>query len=444
MIGTSITLKIMLGTAILGATAGVVGSFAVLRKRSLVSDMLAHASLPGICVAFMIMGTRDMLGLSLGAFLSGLLGIGVLTLIGRWTRTKEDAAIGIVLSSFFGIGIVLMSLIQRQGSGHQAGLNSYLFGEIVSIQVADIKLLSYIGLGLLVLLFLIFKELQLFCFDQGYASSLGWPVTILDIIMMASLAVVTIVGLPICGVVLMAAVTIFPATTARFWTNRLQSLLLLAGILGAAAGIIGTFLASPLPVQWLGFDPLAFGYNRSSLPPGPLIVLTSAAFFLCSMFFAPKTGLLARVWSETTLRLKILHDHMLRSLYELSEETLPERPAIGISTLRSHRAVNKFAFKWWLKRAQTRGWIHLNHETVQLTTFGLTAAAEVTKTHGLWEIFLVEHADIASDHVDRDADDVEHVLPKELLAELESRLAAEGRLPTIIEKVPKSLHHVSK
>src|SRR3990172_5924671 len=158
MIGHSITLNVMLGTALLGATAGAIGTFAVLRRRALVGDMLSHAALPGICIAFMIMQNRNLIGLSLGALATGLLAIGVVTLVCRWTRTKEDAAIGIVLSTFFGAGVVLVSLVQRSASGNQAGLDRFLFGETAGMRTSDIHLLMATALFCLVIVIALYKE----------------------------------------------------------------------------------------------------------------------------------------------------------------------------------------------------------------------------------------------------------------------------------------------
>ena len=192
----------------------------MLRRRALVGDMLSHAALPGICIAFLIMGKRNLIGLSLGALATGLLGIGLVTLIRRWTRTKEDAAIGIVLSTFFGAGIVLLSIIQQQPSGNQAGLNSYLFGETAGITRHDIRLIAAVACICLVIVALLYKEFELLSFDPDFATAQGWPTLALDLLMMGTLAVVTIVGLPLCGVILMAALIILPGAAARFWTNR--------------------------------------------------------------------------------------------------------------------------------------------------------------------------------------------------------------------------------
>ena len=438
MTASSITVNVMIATALLGGTAGVIGTFAVLRRRALVGDMLSHAALPGICIAFLIMGKRDLLGLSLGALATGLLGIGVMTLIRRWTRTKEDAAIGIVLSTFFGAGIVLLSVIQQQPSGHQAGLNSYLFGETAGITRHDIRLIAAVAGCCLVVVALFYKEFELLSFDPDFATTQGWPTLALDLLMMGTLAVVTIIGLPLCGVILMAALMILPGAAARFWTNRLGRLLVFAAAAGAAAGVLGTFLASPLPPRWLAGNL----FDTSKLPPGPLIVLSAASIFLVSLLFAPERGLVARTIAEVRLRLRISREHLLRGLYELSEPQLSQRPYIDESQILARRTWSEWSVQWWLRRLNARKLIDRDNGRVRLTPAGLAAAAEVTRTHRMWELFLVESAGIASDHVDRDADDVEHMLPRPLIRELEERLAAVGRLPDVPQMVPESPHEL--
>lgn len=442
MIGQSITFNVMLGTALLGATAGAIGTFAVLRRRALVGDMLSHAALPGICLAFVILEHRSLLGLALGALATGLLAIGAVTLVCRWTRTKEDAAIGIVLSTFFGAGVVLLSLIQRGANGHQAGLDRFLFGETAGMRTSDIHLLIGTAIFCLIIVIALYKEFKLLSFDPDFAAAQGWPTLAIDLLMMGTLAVVTVVGLPICGVILMAAMIILPSAGARFWTNRLGALLTIAALAGAAAGIIGTMLASPLPAQWFGWSGLDFGSGRQGIPPGPLIVLVAASFFLLSLLFAPQRGAVARMISEFRLRMRISREHVLRALYELSEPQLPARPRIDEAQLVGYRAWNRRWLHWWLQRAAIRGLVERQDGSVRLSPAGLAAAAEVTRRHRLWELFLVSSAGIARDHVDRDADDVEHMLPEPLIHELEERLAATGELPVIPPSVPDSPHEL--
>jgi manganese/zinc/iron transport system permease protein len=425
----------MLGTALLGATAGTIGTFAVLRRRALVGDMLSHAALPGICIAFLIMRSRDFIGLSIGALASGLLGILVIAILTRWTRTKEDAAIGIVLSTWFGAGMVLLSVAQRQ-TGNTAGLDKLLLGEAAGIGRRDVQVITVVAVLCLAVVTLLYKEFKLLSFDSDFAVAQGWPAFALDLAMMGTLAIVTIVGLPICGVILMAALIILPGASARFWTNRLGRLLVIAALSGGAAGVIGTFLSSPLPKQWFGTEL----FDSTKYPPGPLIVLSAASFFVFSMLFAPKRGIVANAYAELQLSQRIAREHLLRALYEISEPKLPERPAVAESEVVAQRHWRRWWVDWWLSRLRARGLIERTNGDVRLTPAGLAAAAEVTRTHRLWEMFLVESAGIAADHVDRDADHVEHMLPKPLIQELEQRLAAAGRLPVVRQAVPQSPH----
>ncbi len=214
LLAISIAGKVALGAGLLGAAAGVIGSFAVLKRRSLVGDMIAHASLPGVCLAFLLAGSRDSDALTLGALLAGMLGVGCVAFITRWTRTKDDAAVSLVLSVFFGAGVVLLTYLQNHGTGGQAGLDSYLFGEIASLQSRDVRRLAIV-LGLVLIgVTLAFKELRLATFDEEFARSQGWPTLAIDFVVLGAIALVTVVGLPLCGVVLVAAMLIYPCAAA--------------------------------------------------------------------------------------------------------------------------------------------------------------------------------------------------------------------------------------
>ena len=414
--------KVVVGTALLGGMSGVVGSFAVLRGRSLVGDMLAHAALPGVCLAFLLIGSRNLLGLSIGALVAGLAAIGAVTMIVRWTRTKEDAAIGIVLSTFFGAGVVLLSVIQKPSvGGNKAGLDAYLFGEPGNMLSSDLMLLGATAIVVVLTVGLLFKEFELVCFDKNFAQSQGWPTLWLDLVMMASLAIVTVVGLPVMGVILMAAMIIFPAATARLWTDRLPFMLLLAGGFGIAAGTVGTTLGR-------------------GLPAGAVIVLTAAVLFLLSLLLAPERGLLVRAIAEFRLRKRIEREHLLRSLYELNEQQLPEVVALRLEKLQAYRHWNNLERR--LREAIDAELITRAGRDVKMTAVGFRRAAQLTKTHRLWELYLMQHAGIAPDHVDRDADDVEHLLPESLLVELQHQLELEGRLPREVSDVPDSPHEL--
>lgn len=460
MSGLSNTLLVMLGTSLLGAVAALVGSFAVLRRRALVGDLLSHAALPGLCLAFLLLNYRPLaarlvdeqsrgagswqfVGMLLGAFVTGLLGVALVTLVCRYTRTKEDAAIGIVLSTFFGAGVVLSSVIQNlPTASSKAGLQTYIYGQAAGMTREDVGFITLVAAACLVLVALLYKEFQVFSFDPGFAQAQGWPTLSLDLTMMGALALVTVVGLPTVGVVLMAAMLIIPGAAARFWSDRLDHMLIIAALIGASAGIGGTLISAGTIEQLLGFDPLAFGQNTRHLPTGPVIVLCGTSLFLVSMLFAPRRGAVARLWREVSVRRRIARENLLRSLYELSEPQLPARPFITSAQLTEDRAWNARHVRQLLRWGAQAGFVECTAAGARLTAAGHDRAEELVRTHRLWELFLISGADIAPDHVDRDADSIEHFLTPEIVARLEAELAAEGRLPAAPGAVPGSPHEM--
>lgn len=279
------TRVVLLGTGLLGASAGGIGTFAVLRRRALTGDALGHAALPGLCLAFLIAGHRSMPALLLGAFISGLIGISIITFLKHGTRIKEDAAIALVLSVFFGLGTVLLRTIQNQQRSGQAGLESFLLGKTAGMIWQDLQVIAGLSLATLLLVVMLFKEFQMVSFDADFAQVQGWPARALDYLLLLLVAVAVVVGLPVVGVLLMAALLILPAASARFWTQRLQTMLILSASLGALAGIAGTLVSSQV----------------ARLPAGPCIVLFATGFFLVSLLLGTQGGVLFR-WLASPAR----------------------------------------------------------------------------------------------------------------------------------------------
>lgn len=438
----SVVWKVMAGAALLGAAAALVGSFALLRRRALLGDMLSHAALPGIALAFLLAGSRDLLPLSLGALAVGLIAVLLVAAIQAWTRTSPDAAIGIVLTTFFGAGVVLLSVIQTDRSGNQAGLNSYLFGEIASLQSRDLWIISGVAVVLLLLVTLFYKELKVVSFDYEFAQAVGWPTFWLDFAIMAAIATVTVVGLPVCGVVLMAAMLITPAAAARFWSNRLGRMLVVAVILGALSAAVGCLLAAPKLLASVGLSWLPLVSTRGT-PPGPTIVLAGALILVLSMLFAPERGLLARWWQEVRLRRRIARDHLLRGLYELSEQMEGQRPWIPRGRLMTYLSKSPFAMWYWTWRSRKAGQIETDAEQLRFTPQGLDNAVQLVRAHRLWELYLLEDTQRGLDRVHGRADEVEHLLPAEVVSRLETMLQTQGKWqPESSLDVPPSPHTI--
>ncbi|WP_242654586.1 metal ABC transporter permease [Symbiobacterium thermophilum] len=272
-------LWVMGGTALLGLAGGVLGAFALLRRRALLGDVLAHAALPGIALAYMATGTKAAGPLLIGATASGVLGVLAMRAITRWSRLKEDAAMSLVLTVFFGLGIMLLGWVQRMPGGNQSGLDKFLFGQAASIVPRDLQVIAVAAALLCLAILVLYKEFKLLAFDPDFGAVLGFPVVALDLLLSLCIALAVVIGLEAVGVVLMAALLTTPAVAARYWTHRLSVMVPLAGLFGAASGVVGT-LASQIGPR---------------MPTGPLIVLAASLLFFLSLLAAPHRGLLARL-----------------------------------------------------------------------------------------------------------------------------------------------------
>lgn len=269
---------ITLGTAILGAICGMLGSFAVLRKQSLLGDAISHAALPGIAIAFLITGAKDSNTLLLGALISGLLGTFWIRGIITKTHLKSDTALGLILSVFFGFGMLLLTFIQKQPNANQAGLDKYLFGQAATLVESDVWLMAIVTGICLIVLLLFWKEFKLLLFDADYTKTLGFNTKFIDILITFFIVLAIVLGLQTVGVVLMSAMLLAPAAAARQWTNSLAMMVFLAATFGAFSGVIGTAISA----------------SQNNLSTGPVIVLVAAIFVLISFVFSPSRGLLFR------------------------------------------------------------------------------------------------------------------------------------------------------
>lgn len=295
---------VALGAASLGIVAGALGTFAVLRRQSLLGDAISHAALPGIVLAFILTGMKSTFVLVLGAAVAGWLGTLAVMLIVRHTRVPEDSALGIVLSVFFGVGLVLLTYVQRLPDASQAGLDSFLFGQAATMLARDVVVI--VGLGSLALLAvaLFWKEFKLLSFDPEFGASIGMPMRTIDILLTTFLVIAIVIGLQTVGVVLMSALVIAPAAAARQWTNKLGVMVLLAAFFGALAGVSGAVISAA----------------TTQLPTGPTIVLAATLLVLVSLAFAPERGLVWDAVRHRRQRRQIREDAVLADLFELAHQ----------------------------------------------------------------------------------------------------------------------------
>lgn len=405
------TRVVVVGTSVLGLCSGLIGTFMLLRKRSLVADVVSHSTLPGVGLAFLVMvaygGSGKWLpGLLLGALLSGLLGMAAVVFLARFTPVKEDAALGTVLSVFFGVGIAILGLVQRDPRGTAAGLESFVFGKTASMLASDAYAIAAVAVVCTALCALLSKELTLLCFDPEFAASRGYSVGLLDLSLMSMMVVSTVIGLQAVGLILVIALLIIPPAAARFWTDRFPTMALLAAGFGAVGAGLGALLSALAP----------------KLPAGAVIVLTQAAFFTVSFLIGARRGLLKRRIEAWKLSRRTGDQHLLRTLFE-EEEQRGLGSRIGFNALHRKRSWSAGRLRALCRRAQRLGWLESSSEGLALTQEGRTAAASEVRQHRLWELYLIHHTDLATSRVDRGADRVEHHLDQTLVEELEELLS---------------------
>jgi len=352
---TDYTLRtITLGTAVLGAICGMLGSFAVLRKESLLGDAISHAALPGIALAFLITGAKDTNVLLLGALVSGLIGTFWIRGITKNTVLKSDTALGLILSLFFGFGMLLLTYIQKQPNANQAGLDKYLFGQAATLVEKDVQLMVIVtGISLFVLL-LFWKEFKILLFDADYTKTLGFNTGIIDILITFFIVLAIVLGLQTVGVVLMSAMLLAPAAAARQWTNSLGMMVFLAALFGAFSGVFGTAISA----------------SENNLSTGPVIVLVATVFVLISFVFSPGRGLLFREIRFRNNRRDLHLKKTLQFMYGIAKNHDNISHPHAIKILNNFQGFTRRS----LKQLEEKEWITIVNQQWALTQDGYQEA----------------------------------------------------------------------
>lgn len=320
---TDYTLRtVALGAATLGLVGGALGSYAVLRGQSLLGDAVSHAALPGIALAFLLTGTKAPLVLMLGAAATGWVATLCVMGLANNTRISYDSALAVALSVFFGVGLVLLTYVQRHAGASQSGLDSFLFGQAAALVEKDLAAMATLGGGALAVMLLFWKEMKLLSFDRAFGESLGYPMQALDVLLTTLLVVAIVAGLQMVGVVLMSAVIVAPAAAARQWTDRLGPMVALAAVFGAGSGVAGAIASATVP----------------NLPTGPTIVLCMGVVAGASLLAAPNRGLAWRRLRERRNAQRLRREAVLLDLLALAQKHGTHERAHGTATVNAMSA----------------------------------------------------------------------------------------------------------
>ena len=416
---------IVLGVFLIGINCGLMGGYIVTRRLSMFGDTLSHAVLPGIAVGYSFTQSGSDWGLMIGATISGFVGVGVISLLKKFTKMKTDSAMGLVLSAFYALGICLITQLQQSAGGGMANLENYLFGSLVSLSKSDLPPI-FVSLGLVLITFTLFnKELLVSGFDPSFARSLGLPVDLIHFFIWALLAFCIVSSLQIIGVVLVSAMLIIPAATSLLIAHTMTRLLILSAMIGSLSGLLGCF----------------FSFLTNRLPAGPTIILCSTFLFLAVLFFSPFRGIVP-AWIMSRRRgQKIRIENTLKASYQVMEELSFSQESFSQSHLARRRRKSDGEIEREVDALIRQGFAtrvpqaidlpnDLPAETmISLTPSGWEVACRMIRNHRLWELYLTKEASYPPDHVHDDAEKIEHIIGERTVRQLERILSNPRRDP---------------
>lgn len=391
----------LLASLILGVACGLLGSYVVVRRIALVGDTLSHAVLPGVVAGMIWSPERNPFIIFGLAALAGLLGVIVVQAIQRSTRIKSDAALGIVLASFFGLGLLWKS------KSRVIGVEEFLFGNAGAINSNDLVAMLSVTIVLIVLVFTLYRPLLVLSFDEGFAVGLGYPVKVLNALFYAVLSFSVVVAMQAVGVILVSAMLVTPAAAASLLTDRLKLMMIWAMLIGVVSGVGGCLVSA----------------NVDDMKTGAVITLAASSSFTLCYLLAPKQGVLARLIRHRRQRGRVGRENILKSVYHILEAENFLSDGITKLTLAEWRKSDLVTIEKRCSELVKAGDATIgSDEFIYLTPKGWRRAVEIVRNHRLWELYLTNEANYAADHVHDDAEKIEHVLGGDLLRQLERDL----------------------
>ncbi len=390
-------IRALLASSMVGLMCGVLGCFIVLRNMALIGDALAHAILPGVVVAFMVVGYST-IGFFAGSVVAGLLAAAGITWIQHNVKTKNDAAIGIVFTTMFALGVIGISGVSREGV--HLDLKDFLFGTVMGVSNEDLYLTAAVTVYVIVSIIVFYRYLFATTFQEVVAQTMGISVTMIHYFLMLMLSFAVVASLGTVGVILVVAMLITPASTALLLSDRLQNVLVIAGIIGLFSAIIG--LIGAIIVE---------------APPGPAMAVVATIFYLIAVFFSPKKGLVFKYFQKRKLQRRIHVEDILKEGLKLQG-----RGEFTFIKLKGKLGLSKHKLSKHLKQLSTNKFLIVKNNQLELTANGKDEALRLVRAHRLWETYLVNQIGLSSEQIHEDAEKYEHLLSEEILDEVDATL----------------------
>lgn len=394
-----------IGSMLMCLSSALIGVLVFLRKRSLLGEALSHAAYPGVVASVWIGSTLALVPVGLlplliliGASVSALAGLWMIDWLDKRFRVKSDAALCLVLSVFFGVGVLLASYLQSTHALSARLIQVFLYGQAATLMHAHVIVYAILAAVTVIALCLFHHPLRILLCDPSYAKSIGMRAKALDSLVFALLVFAIVIGMRSMGVVLMAGMLIAPAVGARQWTHRLSWLFALAGLFGAISGFVGNYLSVEIP---RGF----------SLPTGPMILLCASTIALFSLLFAPSRGVLSRCWRIFAFRQQCRAENILKYLWKQGDRK------VELKELQQRHSLSSIWIHWLMHRLKKQGWVKLG----MLTEDGRMKGERLVRLHRLWEVYLVSLGQ-GREKVHCSAEEMEHILTADIEKELTALL----------------------
>lgn len=408
-----------LASMLMCLAAGLVGAIVLLRKQALLGEALSHASYPGVILGVIGAGiflSSDAEGggvaifILFGAFLSALFGLWVIHFMEKKLKVRTDSALCFVLSSFFGIGLTLASEVQFSYTSLYKQVQVYLYGQAATMTDIHVLVYGILAAVIIAMVIIIHKELKVITFDRDFAKSIGMHVRVIDTIFFIIVVLAVVVGIRSVGVVLMSAMLIAPPAAARQYTNKLSTMLILAGAFGMISGFLGNYFSVELTLYWASKTPSI----RLAFPTGPMIVVAASTLFLIALLFAPERGILLRYIRITYFRYRCVCENVLKTLWRAGSNT-----QVSFSQIAKYQQASNVYLKFILWRLVYNGWVTKTEPDLYgLSNEGQQWASKIVRLHRLWEVYLADYIGIGVERVHRNAEEMEHIITPQLEKEL--------------------------
>lgn len=387
--------RALFAAGMVGVICGILGVFIVLRNMSLIGDALAHAILPGVVLAVIFVG-GSVISFFYGSVLAGLVTVIIITWIQQNVSTKNDAAIGIVFTTMYSIGVIGISRVSSEGV--HLDLKDFLVGNVLGVSNEDLYLTLGVLIYVVLSVVLLYRYLFAITFQSVIAKTMGIPVQMIHYFLMLLLSFAVVASVRTVGIILEVAMLITPAATAILLFKRLHQVIIASGLIGLLATTSGLLVAIALDA-----------------PPAPMMAVVAALFYLVAVFFAPKKGLFFKMHRRNQLQRKIRWEDIIKQAYRLNENE-----GLTISNLSERLQLNTAQLQRSLNLLKNKGFFEKNE--LQLTDKGRDAGKQLVRAHRLWETYLVEKLGLAEHQIHEDAEKYEHLLSEELVDEVEDRL----------------------